>query len=152
MSNEYVAHEETIGKVTIKIIPDSDPAINPIKDWDMLGTQVYWHRNYNLGHVPEETSRLNPTEWLADKVGDYLGVNNWDVYSKKYEEWEYKSQYDRDYLMEKFGEYNLVIPVYAYEHGGITFFHDTLEPITKIISMLVGQVGIYLFVMDWNNE
>lgn len=112
----YVTHEEEIEGFTIKIIQDDDPQ-SPVGDWDMVGIQVYWHKRYSLGH---EQPKCTPEEWLAKKVGEYLDVNNWDVYSKKYEDWEENKSQDISYLWKEFEKKNLVIPVYAYEHGGIT--------------------------------
>jgi len=112
----YVTHEEEIDGFTIKIIQDDDPQ-SPVEDWDMVGTQVYWHNRYSLGH---EQPECTPSEWLAKKVGEYLDVNNWDVYSKKYEDWEENKSQDLSFLWKEFEKKNLVIPVYVYEHGGIT--------------------------------
>jgi len=114
---EPIYEEEYKEGITIQIFPDDDPRMNPVRDYDMLGKQVYWHRRMNLGHCYKETAKMSPEEWLRDKVEDYLDVRNWDVYSKKYANWE---MMDMAGLMQKFQEYNLVIPVHAYEHGGIT--------------------------------
>lgn len=112
----YVVHEEKYKGLTIKIIQDDLNTINPIEDWDMLGRQVYWHHRMDLGHCYKETSKYSPEEWLRKKVGEYLDINNWDVYSKKYQEWE---NWNMEKLMNEFEKFNLVIPVHAYEHSGI---------------------------------
>lgn len=117
MSHRDAIHTEEYKGMNIYIIPDDDPQSCDPMDWDMLGKQVYWHRRMNLGHCYKETNKYSPVEWLQDKVGDYLNVNSWDVYSKKYANWE---MMDFAGLMQKFQEFNLVIPVHAYEHGGIT--------------------------------
>src|SRR3990167_6828682 len=117
---------------TIKIEYDDDP-LSPIEDFDMLGIMICWHRKYNLGH---EQPRGGLEGWLAYKIWAHLGVDNWDVYGTKYEDWEEKSQ-DALQLMKEFQKYNLVIPLYLYDHGGITLragdpFYDSWDS---------GQVG-----------
>lgn len=102
---------------TIKIEQDDDP-LNPVEDWDMLGTMVFWHRRMNLGHVYQETSRLDPSEWLVK----WLEGNREDLSP---EVLEVKSM---DELMLDFQKTNLLIPVFAYEHGSITIRAGSKHP------------------------
>lgn len=113
MKQEPALEKEYNGLI-IKIFHDDDPATNPV---NMLGTQVYWHNRYILGH---EQPKESPMEYLSEKVGDYLGVNNWDVNSKKYIEWDEHKSGMIKFLWDEFEKKNVIIPVYAYEHGGIT--------------------------------
>jgi hypothetical protein len=104
----YVIHQEKIEGFTIKIIQDDDNFSDPVKNWDLVGRQVYWHRRYSLGH---EQPKCSLEEWLENKVGEL------------YEDWKKKKSHNQtylSYLWAKFEEKNLVLPVYAYEHGGIT--------------------------------
>lgn len=118
MSRNDAIHEEEYKGLNIYIIPDDDPqASNPIEDYDNLGKQVYWHRRMNLGHCHEITNKMSPEDWLRWQVGEHLKVNTWDVYSDKYEKFE---EMTLEELWKEFEKYNLVIPVHAYEHGGIT--------------------------------
>lgn len=94
---------------TIKIEQDND-ALNPCTEFDNLGTMVFWHRCMNLGHVWNETNKLDPREWLIN----WLESNRDDLDP---EVLEVKSM---DELMLDFKKTNLVVPVFAYEHGGIT--------------------------------
>lgn len=112
MSHRDAIHEENYKGLTIYIVPDYDPALNPIDDYDMLGKQVYWHRRMNLGHCWKETNKYSPMEWLEREIND-------DVYELWQENHSRRLEY-QDYLMELFIKKNLVIPVSAYEHGGIT--------------------------------
>lgn len=133
MSHKDAIHEEEYKGLNIYIIPDIDPAINPVEDYDMLGTQMYWHRRYSLGHCPDVTRKYSPEEWLLSEVME----NCWKhiEQTEKYEKWadtQEEDGYDYDVdtyienemsfeeLMEAFEKYNIVIPVHAYEHGGIT--------------------------------
>lgn len=112
MSHRDAIHEEEYKGLNIYIVPDDDPALNPIDDYDMLGKQVYWHRRMNLGHCWKETNKYSPMEWLEREIND-------DVYELWQENHSRRLEY-QDYLMELFIKKNLVIPVSAYEHGEIT--------------------------------
>lgn len=109
---DYVVYKEEYKGLTIKILPDDDPQASDPMDWDMLGKQMYWHRRMNLGHGYKETNKYDVQEWLEREIDD-------DVY----EIWQEKHSRRIGYvpfLMELFEKKNLVIPVHAYEHGGIT--------------------------------
>ena len=113
MNNEYVVHEEEYRGLTIKIISDNDGGwMNPVEDYDMLGTQVYWHRSRNLGHSYKETNKYDPQEWLEREINDDV----YDIWEEKHS----KRLGYLPYLFEIFEKANLIIPVHAYEHGGIT--------------------------------
>lgn len=115
--SEYVVHEEEYKGLTIKILPDDDPQASDPMDIDMLGKQVYWHRRMNLGHCPEKTNKYNPIEFMIHEL----------IYNYEDKIPYPKDSYCEDWLMEDdarvwkyFEKFNLVIPVSAYEHGGIT--------------------------------
>lgn len=111
MYNEPI-HEEEYKGLTIKIIHDDDPGMNPVEDWDMMGKQMYWHSRMNLGNGYKETNKYTAQEWLERELDGDL-----------YTEWEDNYSGTMGYfpfLMQQFSEKNLVIPVHAYEHGGIT--------------------------------
>lgn len=105
---EYIVHEEEYKGLTIKILQDDDPGMNPIENYDMLGKQVYWHRRMNLGHCWKDTNKYDPIEWLSIALYD-LGYD-----------YESIEACDMSALLALFNLHNLVIPVHAYEHGGIT--------------------------------
>jgi hypothetical protein len=48
MNPEYVAHTETAGRFTIRIIADQD-AQDPRAEWDHTAHMICFHRDYNLG-------------------------------------------------------------------------------------------------------
>lgn len=114
MSHNDAIHEEEYKGLNIYIVHDDDPQTCDPMDWDMLGKQVYWHRRMNLGHCYKETRKYSPEDWLEHYIESDKDL---------YEEWE--DNYSGNmgylpYLLEVFQEKNLVIPVSAYEHGGIT--------------------------------
>jgi hypothetical protein len=45
----------------INIYHDDDPSMNPIDDWDMLGTMTCWHKRYSLGH---KQPNCDPDEFM----------------------------------------------------------------------------------------
>ncbi len=71
MNNEAVQTIEYKNH-TINIFPDIDRE-NPIKEWDMLGEFICWHRNYDLGN---STRFDNP-----DEVKEYVKNTNSMLYS-----------------------------------------------------------------------
>lgn len=115
MSRNDAIHEEEYKGLNIYIIPDDDPQASDPMDFDMLGKQVYWHRRINLGHCYKETNKYSPMEWLEREINEDV----YDLWVKKYSKKNPRMEY-QDYLMEIFLKTNLVIPVHAYEHGGIT--------------------------------
>lgn len=147
---ETVYTEEYKG-YTIKIIPDFDP-MNP-REWDNLGTMVCWHSRYNLG---DEQPRLDAQEWLESML-----VLNEDEAEKLYKSatahigsrHEYpnlKEAHDAYFraLFECFQKQAVILPLYLYDHSGITMntagFHCPWDS---------GQVGfIYVLLEDVRKE
>ena len=112
----------------INIHLDEDPQ-SP-REWDNLGVIAYKHRNYALGE--EEIS--DPIDWLAEKLGidepgDYCNEN-------------------KDRLEALFLEKHVTLPLYLYDHSGITisttpfsccwdsgrlgYIYTTLEQLNKL--------------------
>lgn len=92
---------------TIQIVLDDD-LLDPIQDHDMLGTQAYWHNRRNLGHDFKATSRMNPEEYMLSILNHEQQENN-----------DFEN-IPEGKIREMFNRSHLVIPVFAYEHGGIT--------------------------------
>lgn len=108
-------HEEEYKGLNIKIFSDDDP-MSPL-EWDLMGKQIYFHRRYTLGHDTKFSSKMSPIEYMI-----HILVYNYED-KIKYP----KEEYLEDWLMEEdervwswFNKFHLVIPVHAYEHGGIT--------------------------------
>lgn len=86
----------TVGNKRVRIEYEYDIAMNP-RQWDNLGTIVSWHRRYNLG---DEQPREDPETWR-----------------ERMAEWE---EGDTEVPEEKFDRLFVWLPVYMYDHSGIT--------------------------------
>ena len=66
-----VGYDETtaFGDYRIRVMQDSD-AESP-RDWDNLGTMVYWHRNYILGDV-DGNREYESVESFLEEIGDAI--------------------------------------------------------------------------------
>lgn len=92
--------ETTFGAYTINVHRDDD-AESP-REWDNLGTMVHWHPNYTLGDVNGRNEYSDPDMFWYDLAG----IEDTDSNLNKAIE-----------LAEK---KNIILPLYVYEHGGIT--------------------------------
>lgn len=114
---------------TLKLKQDDDGE-SP-REWDNLGTLIWWHRRYtspdkNEFSSPEdfyaELSGLNPDdlEW-ADRRAD--GSWDKDVWDGDYFKWKGRWRH-KDNLKElqwkEIDRSYVVLPVYMYDHSGIT--------------------------------
>ena len=61
--NDYIYEQVQIGKYTVKVMQDDDPA-NPREEWDNLGKMVCFHRRYNLGDKHNFSDREELKEFL----------------------------------------------------------------------------------------
>lgn len=86
----------TMGNKRVRIGYDDDTAMNP-REWDNLGTIVAWHRRYILGDE-------QPSE----------SVEEWKEFITEWEEG------DAETPGEKFNRLFVWLPVYMYDHSGIT--------------------------------
>lgn len=86
----------TIGNKRVRIEYDDDPGMDP-RQWECLGTIATWHRRYNLG---DEQPRESVEEW-KERITD----------------WE---EGDAETAEEKFDRLFVWLPVYMYDHSGIT--------------------------------
>lgn len=86
----------TVGNKRVRIEYDDDPGMHP-REWDNLGTIATWHRRYNLG---DEQPGESVEEW-----------------GERMAEWE---EGDTETPKEKFDRLFVWLPVYMYDHGGIT--------------------------------
>ncbi len=84
------------------VIEHDDSAQSPRLD-DNIGTIAYKSRDYELG----EEKIDDPLEWLANKL------------NKDLDELEYTKE-TMAILLAEFKQNNIILPVYIYEHSGIT--------------------------------
>lgn len=97
---------KTFKFVEIQVKQDDNPAMNPVRDYDMFGKMIFFHRRMSLGH---ESPSCSVDEWIQN----WLHKNT----ELDYDKVENMSQSES---WAEFEKINFVIPVYAYEHGGIT--------------------------------
>lgn len=98
-----VGYDETttFGNYTIQVMADHDPE-SP-REWDNLGTMVCWHNRYNLGDVDGAKEYSNDPDmfWY-----DLAGIEDTD------------SDLDRAIALAE--KKNIILPLYLYDHSGIT--------------------------------
>ena len=97
--------ETTFGNYTITVSQDT-MAESP-REWDNLGTMVCWHRSYNLGDEDGAKEHGSARNFFVNLSGmdldhDYIT----------------DEQYDR--AVKRAHELNIILPLYLYDHSGIT--------------------------------
>ncbi|RLC14505.1 MAG: hypothetical protein DRI24_13285 [Deltaproteobacteria bacterium] len=97
-----VGYDETttFGNYTITV--QNDPDGESPREWDNLGTMVYWHRNYNLGDVDGSKEYSDPDMFWYDLAG----IEDTDS--------------DLSKAMELANKRNVILPLYLFDHSGIT--------------------------------
>jgi len=97
-----VGYDETttFGNYTITVANDSD--VESPREWDNLGTMVYWHRGYTLGDVDGLKEYSDPDMFWYDLAG----IEDTDS--------------DLDKAIELANKRNVILPLYLYDHSGIT--------------------------------
>lgn len=97
---------------------DQSPS-NPRED-DNMGVMVCWHSRYTLG---DKQPTLSPYKWLEEAL-NYTAKQADDMESRirlecmKTNENTFRSIYN--HVMGEFEKENLVLPIYMYDHSGIT--------------------------------
>jgi hypothetical protein len=114
----------------LKIERDED-AQDPRKEWDNASTMACWHRRYNLGDVQPD---VGPTEYRAQLVMEVAGALD-NPCTCHYEDSRQVDQVDptedtcyrcggsfseRDKAAGLFAEHFIELPLYLYDHSGIT--------------------------------
>ena len=115
----------------LKIKQDTDP-LNPRTDWDNFGTMVCWHSHYNLG---DEQRRDGADDWLRElaclldpsleeRLLYWEDGDGWTRLCNKAEFWGDASraadEKTRAAIMAVIDKHTVMLPLYVYEHGGIT--------------------------------
>jgi len=103
-------------ELLLQIVEDSNP--DSPRNWDNVGTMVCWHRKYSLG---DQHHYHDPEEFLRSIVGE-------DVVGEHEDEDGYVSI---ETLLELAQETHCILPLYLYDHSGITIstgkFLDTWD-------------------------
>ena len=142
---------EQVGRYIVALYPDDEPQ-NPCEEWDMVGTLLCWYSRYNLGHggswgkehrydTPEEFLILLLSDEVRERLEKRKEKRNASI---PFGEWMKRGdELDREWtgwLMDEALKVAVILPLYLYEHGGMTIrtttFYDRLDS---------GQVG-YIYV------
>lgn len=120
-----------------EVMSDFDP-INPCEEFDMLGTMVCCHSRYILGHKQYK----NGAEAIYDTLYE-LGCPITESMDNDYA-YELDSNEFYEKYSNKIDEYAIALPLYLYDHSGITMnttgFHCPWDS---------GQVG-FIYVSKEN--
>lgn len=108
---------------------DDDPP-NPRTEWDNLGTMVCWHRQYNLGDPPyneyvdsEQFFRALAQEvdaTVEDRIDFWESGQGWASICSLPDACDVCDDRVRALIRKVIGKHYIVLPIYLYEHGGIT--------------------------------
>jgi hypothetical protein len=112
----------TIKEVKLRIEQDLD-GLSPREDFDNVGTMVCWHGLYDLG---DEQPNEAPEDYLArlahrsdpdrfDRIDNVLDRCPW-----KSRREEIVEEYRRKAMQDALSEHYLILPLYLYDHSGIT--------------------------------
>jgi len=117
-----LAHEEDYKGHRIEIHYDEN--YETPRNWDNVGTMVCWHSRYNLGDVDGRKEYVDPASFIGslfDASIDDLPKrsHNNEIQYKYRGRWRTKAQLDA--MQQEYIDNNYVmLPLYLYEHGGIT--------------------------------
>ena len=96
---------------TIEVHIDED-AESP-REWDNLGTIIYWHRGCKAG---DNVSYDSPKQFMWNLLEDYYDSETVEKWQDEKGEKEFI-----EYCLEKFNKkHGIILPLYLYEHSGIT--------------------------------
>ena len=101
LSEAYKTVKFAKGCKVLKIYPDEDSE-SPRKDRDCFGKMACWHSRYDLGDEGQDTKIISPARWMAT-----LACRDND-------------DMDMDVLMKLARRNNIILPLYLYDHSGLT--------------------------------
>src|SRR5690625_3920396 len=104
---DYVVKISENENAVLKIIQDTDSGFNPIEDYDNLGHIICWHSRYNLG---DKHNYYNPREFLEELLLGFEDDKRLDKIDEK----------DNETLIEELQKHVVMLPLYLYDHSGIT--------------------------------
>ena len=104
---------------------EQDDTTESPREWDNLGTMVCWHGRYDLGDEQPQCRPIEKMQSLVDDVDDDFSgrlerrsdrMFNWiDPESFKLGE-----EYQKEQIEEAFDKHYISLPLYLYDHSGIT--------------------------------
>lgn len=119
MYNGYIFTEKQVGKYRVIVVQDTDP-LNPREDWDLLTGMICWHSRYNLG------DKIKNKGTVADTLLRLIKLYDGEIFNKheKFTDANYRElnfhELNLEYLMTHFEKYYISLPLFIYEHSGIT--------------------------------
>lgn len=120
--------ETPYGNLTVKIEYDRTPQ-HPRDDWDNQAKMICWHRNYMLGDK-EESKKYEDSDDLFRSISGADG----------------DKEYTTTELLELAKEKAYILPLYLYDHSGITMSTGSFS-----CQWDSGQVG-WIYIMKDNEE
>lgn len=138
MQTENIYQTENYKGFTINIVNDDD-AQNPRTEQDNMGTMVCWHSRYDLGdmdgNTPISKQYSDPDNLFAEIAGIDIDSNYCTrIYDKQGQ--AALSQYLYNAACKK----AIILPLYLYDHSGITMRTGTFSDIWDS-----GRVG-YIYI------
>jgi hypothetical protein len=118
----------------VRVVHDEDPA-NP-REWENPGTMLCWHRRYNLGDENPWKDRSPEEAFLGlvdaerpgfeDEIETWFEAEDEAIYEKTKDRQlrdslrETLGRQRRDKIGQAFEELYVALPLYLYDHSGIT--------------------------------
>lgn len=118
-------HEELYKGYTIQVFYDDSP-ISP-REWDNLGTMYCRHSKYNLGDKRILTSFYNNN-------GDYADIDSEESF--------------KDWIKQTEGDIAVILPLFLYDHSGITIYTTGDTRYRQHEAWDSGQVGWIVVTKD----
>lgn len=147
MNKDCVVHEEDYKGFHIIIEQDTDEKESP-REWENLGTMVCWHRRYDLG---DEQPKCDPIDYMRSMLSDNkinLVINSpeYCIWADHFNEPDdecypenWLEQLSDSEIQEQFNKYYVVLPLYLYDHSGISMSTSHSYPYNDRWD--AGQVG-----------
>lgn len=118
----FVETKKAVYKIRLGLDEDCESP----REWDNLGTMACWHNRYNLGDI-------QPKEDISDHIlgllNGYSTINLEDIDGYPIE--------DTDKIQREFDKYFISMPLFLYDHSGISMSTGAYSCIFDS-----GQVGI----------
>ena len=110
-------------ELTLQIIPDMDPE-SP-REWSNVGTMVCAHRSYTLGDEQTDDAQEYIAQLVEEKEDGFLEeLDEWletetrDLTGEAY--FRRQAKLAEEKIQEAFEKYYISLPLYLYDHSGIT--------------------------------
>jgi len=104
----HIKYHDTTEFRNYSIKVEQDDMTESPREWDNLGTMVYWHRNYNLGDVDGSKEYNHPRDLFVELSG------------LEFEDPDYLTDEQYQRCVDVANERNIILPLYLYDHSGIT--------------------------------